>query len=99
MYSGIARPAGQAQVPQTASAPEVSVGPDGRVSGIDGMLDQVAQSLVRQAYPAFREDHATQRRVGAAAGRAAADSLRPWIVLGSVALAAIAVHQIWGRRK
>jgi len=54
---------------------------DGRVPGIDGMLDQCAEAFVRQV----SRDKELQERVGAAAGRAAAVT-----VLGTLALAGFA---------
>lgn len=54
---------------------------DGRVPNIDGMLDQCAEAFVRQV----SRDKELQQRVGAAAGRAAAET-----VLGTLVLAGLA---------
>lgn len=104
MASGAFRPAGQTAVAassNTTPAP-AGIGPDGRIAGIDGMLDQIAGALVRQAtpyvqsqiLPALQSDRALQMTVGAAAGQAAAQTLRPWVILGTVSLAAIAITSI-----
>ena len=54
---------------------------DGRVPGIDGMLDQCAEAFVRQV----SRDKELQERVGAAAGRAAATTVLGAFMLGAFA--------------
>ncbi len=61
------------------SAPTMTA--DGRVPGVDGMLDQVAEALVRQV----SADHDLQMRVGAAAGRALADRVIVALFVAGVA--------------
>lgn len=79
-HGGLA-PAGQA-------SPEAAVGPDGHVYGIDGMLDQVAGALARQArtelLPAIQADRELQETIGRAAGREVAKPL--WILAGLAAV-------------
>jgi hypothetical protein len=85
---GIA-PAGQA-------APGVTVGSDGRIVGVDGMLDQIASALATQAQlkllPVLQQDTALQERVGQAVGRRAADRLAgpAWLLAGGIALLGVA---------
>lgn len=77
----------------------------GRLEGIDGVLDQVAAAVARQADPIIkgtiipyvREDTDMQVRVGAAAGKALARELRPFffVIAGAAAYAAWS----YGRRK
>src|SRR5258708_37444025 len=103
--AGQAAPASVAQAPAVTplTTPSIGVGPDGRIAGIDGMLDQVAGALVRQAtplvqsqiLPAIQRDRALQATVGAAAGRAAAHALRPWVILGTVSLATLAAVSVY----
>lgn len=69
-------PANTTHVPATDAAPEVGVRPDGSITGIDGMLDQISASLARQIVPAIRDtvvpvlqnDRQLQTTVGRAAG-------------------------------
>jgi hypothetical protein len=86
-------PAAQASSP--SSAPSVGVDSTGRITGVDGMLDQIASALAGQVrtqlLPVVQQDRDLQRTIGAAAGQAAAQELKPWVVLGAGALAAIAV--------
>ena len=86
--------------PVTASArvEDIRVGKDGRIHGVDGMLDQIAQALTRHAgpmlaldvLPIVQRDEALQTRVGQAAGVAMADTLKPWVIAGVSALAVLA---------
>lgn len=62
----------------TTSAPAMT--PDGRVPGIDGMLNQVAEALVKQV----SLDEKLQERVGAAAGKALAITLLEGLFVGWV---------------
>ena len=88
---------------------EIRVGPNGYIHGVDGMLDQIAGALMRHAgpmlrrevLPAVREDAQLQTRVGAAAGRAVANELAPWVVLGAAALGVMAAIQLgrWSRER
>lgn len=77
-----------AAVPTTA---DVGLDADGRIRGIDGMLDQVAGAAMRQArvelWPVWQADTAMQRTVGEAVGRGAASKLAPWVALGAASLA------------
>lgn len=85
-------------VPPTTQ-PDISIGPNGRINGVDGMLDQIAQALTRHAgpmlvrdvLPAVQRNRAMQDRVGHAAGAAMASSLKPWVVGGVVVLGALTV--------
>lgn len=86
-------------VPATA---DVGLDADGRIRGIDGMLDQVAGAAMRQArvelWPAWQADTAMQRTVGEAVGRGAASALAPWVALGATSLAvgaAALVFRAW----
>jgi hypothetical protein len=75
------------------------LGPDGRLVGIDGILDQVGGALRRQVEPIVRDtvlpvlqrDVQLQRELGGAAGVALARELKPWVIVGAVALGLIAV--------
>jgi hypothetical protein len=59
------------------------IGPDGRIAGIDGVLDQITEAIGRQIVPILQQsvlpvlqrDKELQREVGAAAGAAAARTL------------------------
>lgn len=71
--------------PATPSRPdEIRIGADGRIQGVDGMLDQIAQALAKHAgpmlardvLPILQRDGALQMRVGQSAGTALADRLR-----------------------
>jgi len=113
-YPAVSAPLAAAAASPVGSRPDeradIRVGPNGRVEGVDGMLDQIAGALVKHArpvlledvLPAVRSDVQMQQRVGAAIGKTISDELRPWIVLGtlgSLALAAVGVAQWWGARK
>lgn len=88
--------------PSTQTPPAAS---DGRIPGIDGMLDQVAAAVARQAAPVIRTellpvvlaDRELQRTVGSAAGKAFAQAVWPWLALGSVSLASLAAMYAWHR--
>lgn len=86
------------QAGQATAAP--SVDPTGRIIGVDGMLDQIAEALAKQArpilvedvLPAIRNDRELQRQVGYGAGQALARPL--WFVGGALAvLAGVAVYR------
>lgn len=90
--------------------PEIRVGDDGRIHGVDGMLDQIAGALMRHAgpmitrdvLPAVREDPALQTRVGQAVGQAVGQEIRPYFLVGAGALALIAAIQLglwYGQRQ
>lgn len=103
------RGAGQGQTPaqptsqpatQPSSAPPITVGSNGRIAGIDGMLDQVAEAMARQAGPMIRrdllpvlqQDRGLQRTIGAAAGREIAKPL--WLLgIATAALAVVSVYR------
>ena len=86
-------------VPRSA---EIRVGDDGRVHGVDGMLDQIAGALMKHAgpmitrdvLPAVRQDPALQTRVGQAVGQAVGQEVRPYLLVGAGALAIIAALQL-----
>lgn len=79
-------PAPLSPAPAPSPRPEdtIRIGPDGRIQGVDGMLDQIAQALARHAgpmlardvLPIVQRDQALQMRVGQSAGAAMADRLR-----------------------
>lgn len=76
----------------TTSQPDLSVMPDGRISGIDGMLDQISGSLAKQVVPLLRteilpilqNDLRLQATIGAAVGREVARPL--WALVAIAAL-------------
>lgn len=86
-------------VPPTAPASPTPQS-DGRIAGIDGVLDQIAGAVTRQVVPIVRDtvlpiiqrDKELQKTVGEAIGRGAVRSLRPflWVIAGSVAVIAYA---------
>lgn len=97
-------PAPHGAVVAEPSAP-IALADDGRIRGIDGMLDQVASAAMRQArvelWPAWQADRAMQRTVGEAVGRGAAATLAPWVALGATSLAvgaAALVFRAWRDR-
>lgn len=75
------------------------IGPDGRLVGVDGMLDQIGDALRRQAEPLLQtmilpyvsRDRGLQQAVGRAAGEAIADRAEPWVALAAGSLAVLAV--------
>ncbi len=77
----------------STTTPAPTADPTGRIPGIDGMLDQVAGAVVRQAVPALRDqilpvlqnDRALQRTVGRAAGEALAQKLWPFAFVTTAA--------------
>lgn len=88
--------------PRAPNAPDIRVGPNGHIQGVDGMLDQIASALTRHAgpmlvrdvLPAVQSDVAMQERMGAAAGQAMADKILPWVTLGAGALGVLALVQL-----
>jgi hypothetical protein len=76
---------------------------DGRIAGIDGVLDQIAGAVTRQVVPVLQNtvlpilqrDKEMQRTIGEGIGRGAVKALRPilWIIAGSVAVIAYAYWQ------
>lgn len=91
--------AGQAVAPPASTAPAVTMDSTGKITGVDGMLDQIASALAKQArpmltndiLPVLQRDRETQREIGAAAGRAAAKEIEGPVWLAAGALAVIAV--------
>jgi hypothetical protein len=85
--------------PRLPPSAEIRVGENGRIHGVDGMLDQIAGALVKQArpllvndvIPVLRHDANMQTRIGSAIGQAVAAEYKPWIVLGAGALAVLAI--------
>jgi len=69
------------------------------MTGVDGLLNQIAAALGREAaplirdviLPEIRDDYALQQRVGAAAGRAAVQELKPvlWTIAGILGVVAV----------
>ncbi len=104
------RPAGQASPPAPAPTPDVRIGTDGRISGIEGILDQIGEAAARQVVPIIQQtvpgllkndvlpilqrDKEMQRTIGAAAGKAAAQGLKPWLILAGLSLGVIAGVQV-----
>lgn len=84
--------------PAAPASPAVQFTSDGRIAGIDGVLNQIAEAVSRQVVPIVRDtalpilqrDKELQRTIGDAAGRGAVKQLRPflWIIAGSIALIA-----------
>ena len=82
----------------TATAPKFTA--DGRIAGIDGVLDQIAGAVTRQVVPVLQNtvlpilqrDKDLQRTVGEGIGRGAVKALRPilWVMAGSVVVIAYA---------
>lgn len=98
-YPPHVRPAGQA----APEPPPVGVAPDGRITGVDGMLNQIAGALADQAgpmiardvLPILQQDRALQREVGSAAGREMAKPL--WVLAGVAAL--YVGWRVWGQKR
>ncbi len=79
---------------QTTSQPAgaLQFGADGRITGLEGVLDQIFESLGRQVTPLVRDiaipmiqrDKELQKTVGAAAGQAFANEIKPflWVLTG-----------------
>lgn len=108
------RPAGQvtpAPITPTPGPPsDVRIGPDGRITGINGILDQIAEAAARQVGPLIQQvvppilrndvlpilqrDKEMQREIGMAVGTAAARELKPWIILIGVSLGVMAGVQV-----
>jgi hypothetical protein len=102
-----------AGVPDAPAAPELpasttpTVAADGRVLGVDGLLDQISGSVARQfreeLWPEIRSDRELQRTVGYAVGHGAGRELRPAATVAAAALSvgalALVVHAVrqWDR--
>lgn len=71
-----------------AASSNISVGANGYIHGIDGMLDQISGALLRQAkteiLPTLQNDRELQMTVGRAAGKAMAKPL--WVIAGVAAV-------------
>ena len=109
------RPLRPAGVPDAAvaTAPELpatttpTATADGRVLGVDGLLDQISGSVARQfrteLWPEIRNDRELQRTVGYAVGHGAGNALRPAATGAAAALGvgaiALVVHTVrqWDR--
>jgi len=95
-------PATPGASPPRSPVADVEMDDTGHIQGIDGMLDQIAGALARQAAPIIRQeilptlqrDRAMQRTIGAAAGAAAARKLMLPAVVLSLAAVAIAGVQV-----
>lgn len=83
------------EAPNVSPLPDsakIRVGEDGRIHGVDGMLDQIAGALakhagpmlVRDVIPVLKSDTVLQRNLATQVGKAAANELRPWMILGAV---------------
>ncbi len=91
------RPAGQAPA---QPAPSIDIAPDGRLSGVDGLLDQISAALMRQVgpivtndvLPALQQDRELQRILGEGIGRGVGQKLAgpAWLLAGSVGVLAVA---------
>lgn len=108
------RPAGQPASPPAPppapEAPPVAIGSDGRLSGINGILDQIAEAAARQVVPIIQQtvppilrndvlpilqrDKEMQKTIGTAAGIASAKELKPWVILIGLSLGVIAGVQV-----
>ena len=84
--------------PRPVDLLSLGMGPDGRIAGLNGIMDQIAAAVVRQLrvqlLPSIVNDKELQRTVGEAAGIALADRLWPFAAVAAAALAAIAVAQV-----
>lgn len=100
-------PAAQPTTPVPAATPVLSGPPvaprftaDGRIAGIDGVLDQIAGAVTRQVVPVLQNtvlpilqrDKDLQRTIGEGIGRGAVQALRPilWVMAGSLVVIAYA---------
>ena len=91
------RPAGQAKSP--ATVPTASAPTNGRVAGIDGVLDQIAAAVMRQAQPlvkdtvlpAIKNDPELQKNLGQGIGRGLGQQISApiWIVAGALGILAV----------
>lgn len=90
-------------------APDIGIGPDGKMTGIEPILDQITKSVVDNAGPMIRNqllpvlqaDKAMQREVGRAIGHAIAKHLQlpAWIAAGALAtIAAVMVKNAMEKR-
>jgi hypothetical protein len=86
----------------TTSAPDLRFGSDGRIVGLDAVLDQIVGAVGRQVTPLVRDvalpiiqrDKELQKTVGAAAGKALAQELKPFLWVGLGLLVIIAAGRI-----
>lgn len=77
--------------------------PDGSISGVDGMLDQISASLARQIVPAIRDnvlpviqhDRQLQTTVGRAAGVAIGQELAKPLWAIAIVAGVYATWKIW----
>ena len=88
-------------VPSAPTAPQLPASTDGRVLGVDGLLDQISGSVARQfraeVWPEVQRDVALQRTVGEAIGRGVGRELRPAARLAAgatVTVAALAIVHV-----
>ena len=96
-------PASPAPAPAPPTPMAVSLNPDGTIAGIEPILQQISTAVAGAAgqlfetrvWPIIQRDTALQREVGAAAGRAAAAQLRPWIIVGVAGITVIAGIKVW----
>lgn len=93
-----------------APPPGVAVGDidqQGRLVGVDGILDQIGDALRRQVDPLVRDtvlpyisrDRELQLTLGRAAGDQLANRLAPWVILAAGSLAVLAVVQVANARR
>jgi hypothetical protein len=86
---------------------QLRFGPDGRIQGLDGVLNQIFESLGKQVtplvvdkvVPILQRDRELQKTVGAAAGRAAAQELKPYLFLMGAGLTGIALVMAYSSYK
>lgn len=88
-----------------APPPAIRAGENGRIEGIDGMLSQISGALAREFVPVIKsevlpqiqQDREMQRTIGAAAGAAIADKLKPYVIAltgGVLVIAGIKIYKL-----
>ena len=87
--------------PEAPAPLQLPASTDGRVLGVDGLLDQISGSVARQfrpeVWPEVQRDVALQRTVGEAIGRGVGRELRPVARLAAgatVTVAALAIVHV-----
>lgn len=113
------RPAARAQAQTSApsvtasapAAPSTTIAPDGRVAGIDGLLNQIAAAAINQArpmvvndiLPVIQADPAMQRNIGEGIGRGIGSEMSgpAWVAAGALGILAVVavVHVARGRSR
>lgn len=108
----VPKPAGEVAPPDAPAPPQSpsststdhvgDIDANGRLIGVDGIMDQIGEALRRQVeplvqntvLPVLQRDVALQRELGGAAGHEMAAELKPWVIVGALALATIAVVKV-----